>query len=251
MLYRFLDVNVLKYALGNLSKVVLMTAKYAAINSKVLADNGHQFESLFVDNCNLIPEIDTLLTLASQSSPSNLIRLGLFGHSTGGRPQCFSDKLREAGASITLMDRFMCSGFSKTIRLSNDHDYQPLWTKLSNSMNLKKSNIFKNSVQFINVPPVLGKGEEMPMRNYIQNLDEAEFAVALFQLLRLNGTQAADIAILTAYKGQVDLINEVLQTRCSWADFYSEPAFIGTIDQSVGLHFKSKVYSSLYLLLFF
>ena len=81
----------------------------------------------------------------------------------------------------------------------------------------------------------------MPMKNYIQNLDEAEYSVALFQFLRLMNVPAKDIAILAAYKGQVDLIKEVLQSRCSWTDYYGEPAFIGTMDQSIGLHFKSNI----------
>ena len=204
-----------------------MTSKYAATNSKILCDSGLNFESLLVDDCNLIPEIEVLLSLSAQANLSNLKRLGLFGHFCGGRPQCFNETLKAAGASITLMDRFICSGFSKTILLE------------STFKRPESSTLFSSSSQFISVPSVLGKGEEMPMKNYIQNLDEAEYSVALFQFLRLMNVPAKDIAILAAYKGQVDLIKEVLQSRCSWTDYYGEPAFIGTMDQSIGLHFKS------------
>ena len=226
--------NISKYVLGNMSKIVLMTSKYAAINAKILSESGLHFESLLVDDCNLIPEIEVLLTLTSQSNSSNLKRLALFGHNNGGRPQCFNDSLREAGACLTLMDRFLYSGFSKTLHLLDSHC--PFAKQENQSL---PSVLFKNRIQFVNVSPLLGKGEEMPMRNYIQNLDEGEFAVSLFQLLRLKGIPANEIAILTAYKGQVDLIKEILQTRCNWTDFYCEPAFIGTIDQSSGVHFKS------------
>ena len=214
-----------------------MTSKYAATNSKALSESGLNFESLLVDDCNLIPEIEVILALSSQVKPSNLKRLGLFGHLSGGRPQCFNESLKAAGASITLMDRFIHSGFSKTITLK------------PRSEESNDSDLFSSSKQFVSVPAILGKGEEMPMRNYIQNLDEAEYSVALFQFLRLRGVPAKDTAILSAYKGQVDLIKEVLQSRCNWTDFYGEPAFIGTMDQSIGLHFKSKLnrhYCTLY-----
>ena len=217
-----------------------MTSKYAAINTKELSETGLNFENLLVDDCNLIPEVEVLLTLTSQKNPSNLKRLCVFGHKNGGSPQCFSEKLKNAGASITFMDRLIYSGFSKTLNLPSNNNFSSPWQKWTNSAQILESSVFEQSFQFVNVPVIIGKGEEMPMKNYIQNLDEAEFSVALFQLLRLNGIPANDIAILTAYKGQVDLIKEVLQTRCSWTDFYCEPSFIGTIDQSIGLQFKSK-----------
>lgn len=215
-----------------------MTSKYAAINSKSLSENCLNFDTLLIDDCNLIPEIEALLTLTAQANTSNLKRVGLFGHEFGGRPQCFNEVLRESGATVTLMDRFISSGFTKTTHLSGQPNYQSLWYKFFKSPEMPASKIFKNSVQFVHVPSILGKGEEMPMRNYIQNLDEAEYAVAVFQLLRLKGIPCGDIAILTAYKGQVDLIEEILQTRCDWTNFYSKPGFVGTIDQSSGLHFK-------------
>lgn len=231
--------NASQYVLGNLAKIVLMTSKYSAINSKLLSDSGLHFDSLLVDDCNLIPEIETLLAFSNQKSPSNLKRLVLVCHDSGGRPQSFNEKV---DYSVTLIDRFISSGFSKTTHLSNAQSRSP-WQMWKNGNGFISSTIFGSSIQFINISPILGKGEESPMRNYIQNLDEGEFAVALFQLLRLNGIPSKDIAILTAYKGQVDLIKEIHQNRCSWTDFYSEPAFIGTIDQSIGLHFKRKLHS--------
>lgn len=218
-----------------------MTSKYAAINAGELSESGLDFENLLVDDCNLIPEVEVLLALTSQNAPSNLKRLCLFGHENGGRPQCFNEKLKSAGASISIMDRFISSGFSKSCHLLSPDNFNSPWQKWTSTRKLAESGFLGQILQFVNVPIVVGKGEEMPMKNYIQNLDEAEFSVALFQLLRLNEIQAKDIAILAAYKGQVDLIKEVLQTRCNWTGFYGEPGFIGTIDQSIGLNFKSNL----------
>ena len=64
-----------------------MTSKYAATNSKVLCDSGLNFESLLVDDCNLIPEIEVLFVFERSSESIEFKRLGLFGHFSGGRPQ--------------------------------------------------------------------------------------------------------------------------------------------------------------------
>ena len=47
-----------------------------------------------------------------------------------------------------------------------------------------------------------------------QNLAEAEYAVALFMFLRLQGYPPDRIAILTTYNGQKHLIRDVLARRC-------------------------------------
>lgn len=216
-----------------------MTTKYAAINAQELSELGLNFENLLVDDCNLMPEIEILLALKSQNDPSNLKRLCLFGHDSGGRPYCFDEKLKEAGASLSIIDRFISSGFSKAIHLSSSVNFNSPWQKWNSTRQVPESEFLSRALQFVNVPIIIGRGEELPMKNYIQNLDEAEFSVALFQLLRLNDIKSKDIAILAAYKGQVDLIKEVLQTRCNWTEFYGDPGFIGTIDQSIGLNFKS------------
>ena len=48
-----------------------------------------------------------------------------------------------------------------------------------------------------------------------QNLAEAEYAVALFMYMRLQGYPPDKIAILTTYNGQKHLIRDVLQKRCA------------------------------------
>ena len=48
-----------------------------------------------------------------------------------------------------------------------------------------------------------------------QNLGEAEYAVALFMYMRLQGYPPERIAILTTYNGQKHLIRDVLGRRCA------------------------------------
>lgn len=48
-----------------------------------------------------------------------------------------------------------------------------------------------------------------------QNLAEAEYAVALFMYMRLQGYPPERIAILTTYNGQKHLLRDVLNKRCA------------------------------------
>ena len=54
-----------------------------------------------------------------------------------------------------------------------------------------------------------GVGESSPHPFYIQNLAEAEFTVATFMYMRLQGIAASRISIITTYNGQRDLIADV------------------------------------------
>ena len=60
--------------------------------------------------------------------------------------------------------------------------------------------------QLVDVQDPQGVGESVPLPHYIQNLAEAEFAVATFMYLRLRGVAASRISIITTYNGQKDLL---------------------------------------------
>ncbi|UKK01485.2 hypothetical protein MACK_002299 [Theileria orientalis] len=82
-------------------------------------------------------------------------------------------------------------------------------------------------VQFINV-----NGEESsPIRHFYQNLEEAQYCVSLYMLMRLMGLR--DIVILTAYNGQKCLIEDVVKKRCSWNNRIGSP-LVSTIDKYQG-----------------
>ena len=57
----------------------------------------------------------------------------------------------------------------------------------------------------------------------MQNLAEAEYAVALFMYMRLIGYPAAKITILTTYNGQKHLIRDVIQQRCGDNPLIGQP----------------------------
>jgi len=72
------------------------------------------------------------------------------------------------------------------------------------------------------------------MPYYIQNLAEAEFVVATFMYMRLQGIAASRISIITTYNGQKDLITDVVAQRCSWSPLFGSPAKIATTDKFQG-----------------
>jgi intron-binding protein aquarius len=60
---------------------------------------------------------------------------------------------------------------------------------------------FQYDYQFIDVQDYNGKGETSPNPYFYQNLGEAEYAVALFMYMRMQGYPANKITILTTYNG--------------------------------------------------
>ena len=57
----------------------------------------------------------------------------------------------------------------------------------------------------------------------------AEYAVALYQYMRLLGYPAAKISILAAYAGQKALIRDVLAHRCKGNRLFGMPGWLGTL----------------------
>jgi intron-binding protein aquarius len=93
---------------------------------------------------------------------------------------------------------------------------------------------FKFDHQFINVPDYQGAGEREPSPHFIQNLGEAEYAVAIFQYMRLLGYPASKISILTTYAGQRALIRDVLNHRCAKNSLFGLPRIVTTVDKYQG-----------------
>lgn len=62
-----------------------------------------------------------------------------------------------------------------------------------------------------------------PTHPALQNLGEAEYAVALYMYMRLLGYPAKRISILTTYNGQRALIRDVVERRCANHPAYGRP----------------------------
>lgn len=93
---------------------------------------------------------------------------------------------------------------------------------------------FVHEYQFIDVGPFNGKGEITPTPYFYQNLAEAEYCVALYMYMVLNGVPAKSISILTTYNGQKFLIRDVFHKKCAWNPIFKKPSKITTVDKFQG-----------------
>ena len=83
----------------------------------------------------------------------------------------------------------------------------------------------KSAVQFID----LATHEHTPVSGQYVNLGEAEFAVALFTYLVLNGVSSQRIAILVATPSQKDLVEEVVLKKAAWHKTLGRPGVVSTV----------------------
>lgn len=93
---------------------------------------------------------------------------------------------------------------------------------------------FAHCFQCVDVPN--GKEAE-PTPYFYQNLEEAEYIVQLYMLMRLLGYPAQKISILTTYNGQKALIRDIVARRCLSGNnrkLYGAPAHVSTVDKFQG-----------------
>ncbi len=215
--------SVASFVLSNLSRVILMTSSFSVSHRHVLANMNIEIDNMFVDDAQMIPEAESLLHLSLQKNTGVLKRLAFFGHNM-------------LNSSLTLFQRFLAYGFADSNIFSAPVNPVSPFSLLKNN-----SPQLQGHLQFVDIVPTLAAGEEQPIKDYFQNLDEAEFAVALYQVLRILGVDAEEIVIISTSQGQVHLIQEVLSRRCDWNEFFGKPKFIGTIEESCGVSSNRKL----------
>jgi len=149
-----------------------------------------------------------------QSLFARLVRLGV--------PTVNLDQQGRARASIARLYNWRYRELGNLPLLESQAEYQ-----IANAG-------FRHEFQFINVKDYKGQGEYEPTPHFIQNLGEAEYAVAIYQYMRLLGYPAEKITILTTYLGQRSLIRDVLNRRCAKNPFFGMPASLTTVDKYQG-----------------
>jgi len=93
---------------------------------------------------------------------------------------------------------------------------------------------FRYDYQFVEVGDYHGRGEAEPTPHFLQNLGEAEYAVAIYQYMRLLGYPARKVTILATYAGQRALIMDVLAHRCAKHPAFGMPGAVATVDKYQG-----------------
>jgi intron-binding protein aquarius len=240
------------YLLTNEARIIAMTSTHAAMRRQEIASLGFHYDNVVMEEAAQITEIENFIPLALQN-PKNgtmpLQRVVLCGDHFQNSPVVQNMAFRQyANLEQSLFSRLVRLGVP-TINLDQQGRarpsiaslYQWRYPHLGNlplvqtSAEFQIANAgFKYDYQFINVPDYKGRGESEPTPHFIQNLGEAEYAVAIFQYMRLLGYPASTISVLTTYAGQRALIKDVLHHRCAKNPLFGMPKIVATVDKYQG-----------------
>lgn len=240
------------YLLTNEARIIAMTSTHAAMRRREIANLGFHYDNVVMEEAAQITEIENFIPLAMQNPEDGsmqLQRVVLCGDHFQNSPVVQNLAFRQyANLEQSLFARLVRLGVP-TINLDQQGRarpsiaslYQWRYPHLGNLPLVETSPIFQTAnagfrydYQFVNVPDYKGRGESEPTMHFIQNLGEAEYAVAIYQYMRLLGYPASKISILTTYAGQRALIKDVLSHRCTRNPIFGLPKIVTTVDKYQG-----------------
>ncbi|EKG20245.1 hypothetical protein MPH_02478 [Macrophomina phaseolina MS6] len=240
------------YLLVKEARVIAMTSTHAAMRRQEIANLGFHYDNVIMEEAAQITEIENFIPLALQNPKDGelpLQRVVLCGDHLQNSPVVQNLAFRQyANLEQSLFLRLVRLGVP-TIMLDQQGRARPSLAELyrwrypklgdlpavESSPEFQKANAgFRFDYQFINVPEYKGRGEMEPTPHFIQNLGEAEYAVALYMYMRLLGYPASKISILTTYAGQKALIRDVLSHRCAKNRLFGIPRIVTTVDKYQG-----------------
>ena len=240
------------YLLIKEARIIAMTSTHAAMRRQEIASLGFHYDNVVMEEAAQITEIENFIPLAMQNPRDGKIplqRVVLCGDHLQNSPIIQNLAFRQyANLEQSLFLRLVRLGVP-TVTLDQQgrarHSIASLYkwryphlTDLPIIHTLPEFQTanagFKYEYQFINVPDYKGRGESEPTPHFIQNLGEAEYAVALYQYMRLLGYPASSITILTPYAGQRALIKDVLSHRCTRNPLFGPPRAVATVDKYQG-----------------
>ena len=240
------------YLLVKEARIVAMTSTHAAMRRHEIASLGFHYDNVVMEEAAQITEIENFIPLALQN-PKNgelpLQRVVLCGDHLQNSPIVQNLAFRQyANLEQSLFLRLVRLGVP-TIDLDQQGRARPSIAELykwrykqlgnlpivKTALEFKRANAgFRYDYQFIHVPDYKGVGEMEPTPHFIQNLGEAEYAVAIYQYMRLLGYPASKVSILTTYAGQRALIKDVLNRRCARNRLFGLPRIVTTVDKYQG-----------------
>ncbi|KAL8715038.1 MAG: hypothetical protein Q9220_000995 [cf. Caloplaca sp. 1 TL-2023] len=240
------------YLLIKEARIIAMTSTHAAIRRREIADLGFHYDNVIMEEAAQITEIENFVPLTLQNAINGqlpLQRVVLCGDHLQNSPIVQNLAFRQfANLEQSLFLRLVRLGVP-TINLDCQGRARPsiaelykwrypnltnLPNVLSEAEYLCANAGFRHEYQFIDVPDYKGSGELQPAPHYFQNLGEAEYAVAIYQYMRLLGYSASKISILTTYAGQRALIRDVLGHRCAKNRMFGLPRIVTTVDKYQG-----------------
>ncbi|KAI4255636.1 MAG: hypothetical protein LQ352_002481 [Teloschistes flavicans] len=243
------------YLLIKEARIIAMTSTHAAIRRQEIADLGFHYDNVIMEEAAQITEIENFIPLALQNPKDGqlpLQRVVLCGDHLQNSPIVQNLAFRQfANLEQSLFLRFVRLGVP-TITLDHQGRARPsiaelykwryptvknLPSVLTDTQYLRANAGFRYEYQFIDVPDYKDKGEYQPTSHYFVNEGEAEYAVAIYQYMRLLGYPASRITILTTYAGQRALIREILMKNCVEQGrdrLFGLPRIVTTVDKYQG-----------------
>ncbi|EAQ88946.1 hypothetical protein CHGG_05565 [Chaetomium globosum CBS 148.51] len=246
------DKDKANYLLTSEARIIAMTSTHAAMKRGEIASLGFHYDNVIMEEAAQITEIENFIPFAMQKpkdGQSGLQRVVLCGDHYQNSPVIQGLAFRHyANLEQSLFSRLVRLGVP-TIHLDQQGRARPSISSLYKWRYPELGNLphtqthkefltanagFRFDYQFINVPDYKGKGETEPSPHFIQNLGEAEYAVAIYQYMRLLGYPASKISILATYAGQRALIKDVLAHRCAKNPIFGLPRIVTTVDKYQG-----------------
>ncbi|CAG8108974.1 unnamed protein product [Penicillium salamii] len=240
------------YLLVKEARIIAMTSTHAAMRRQEIADLGFHYDNVVMEEAAQITEVESFIPNALQNMQNGelpLKRVVLCGDHYQNSPviqnmafrqyahfeQSLFLRLARLGVPVINLDKQgrARSSIAELFRWR----YQELGDLpvVQTAPEYQKANAgFQFDYQFINVPDYQGNGEREPTPHFIQNLGEAEYAVAMYQYMRLLGYPASKISILATYAGQTALIRDVLSHRCGKNPMFGMPKIVTTVDRYQG-----------------
>ncbi|KAI9820245.1 MAG: hypothetical protein M1827_005867 [Pycnora praestabilis] len=240
------------YLLIKEARIIAMTSTHAAMRRQEIAGVGFHYDNVVMEEAAQITEIENFIPLALQNPKDgelHLQRVILCGDHLQNSPIIQNLAFRQyANLEQSLFLRLVRLGVPTVnldqqgrARASIAELYKWRYCKLGNlpivenDLEFQTANAgFRDEYQFIDVQDYKGVGEMEPTPHFIQNLGEAEYAVAIYQYMRLLDYPASKISILTTYAGQRSLIRDVLSHRCAKNRLFGLPKVITTVDKYQG-----------------
>lgn len=240
------------YLLVKEARIIAMTSTHAAIRRQDIVNLGFEYDNVIMEEAAQITEIENFIPLVLQNSKngvSPLKRVVMCGDHLQNSPIVQNLAFRQyANLEQSMFLRLVRLGVPKITldkqgRARRDiaELYKWRYPELGSLPIVDQATEYQTAnaglrydYQFIDVPDYKGKGEMEPTPHFIQNLGEAEYAVALFMFMRLLGYPASTISILTTYAGQRSLIRDVLNHRCAKNRLFGLPKIVTTVDKYQG-----------------
>ncbi|KAK4547631.1 hypothetical protein LTR36_000588 [Oleoguttula mirabilis] len=243
------------YLLVKEARIVAMTSTHAAMRRQEIANLGFRYDNVVMEEAAQVTEAESFIPFVMQDpqkgggTSQGLQRIVLVGDHLQNSPVVQNAAFRTyANLEQSLFQRLIRLGVPHVMldaqgrsRPSLAALYQWRYPQLTNlpftatTPEFVRANAgFRYEYQFIDVPDYKGKGETEPSPHFVQNLGEAEYAVALYQYMRLLGYPADRISVLCTYAGQRALIRDVLTHRCKRNRLFGMPGWVGTVDKYQG-----------------